>query len=141
MTIKYPNGVASTNRHMKPRKVAKHKKRGTGPEQLIQRGIIEVLTMAGHHVWRINVGKVKMEDGRMFSAGPQAGFPDICGYRKQDGKMFFIEVKTMTGKRRPAQEYFAKEIACDPVIYGVARSAEEALMIVTKGLNRTEDIK
>lgn len=141
MTIKYPNGVASTNRHMKPRKVAKHKKRGTGPEQLIQRRIIEVLTMAGHHVWRINVGKVKMEDGRMFSAGPQAGFPDICGYRKSDGKMFFIEVKTKTGKRRPAQEYFAKEIARDPVIYGVARSAEEALMIVTKGLNRTEDVK
>lgn len=119
MTIKYPNGVASTNRHMKPRKVTKHKKRGTGPEQLIQRGIIEVLTMAG----------------------PQAGFPDICGYRKSDGKMFFIEVKTKTGKRRPAQEYFAKEIARDPVIYGVARSAEEVLMIVTKGLNRTEDVK
>lgn len=141
MTIKYPNGVASTNRHMKPRKVAKHKKRGPGPEQLIQRGIIEALTMAGHHVWRINVGKVKMEDGRMFNAGPRAGFPDICGYRKSDGKMFFIEVKTKTGKRRPAQEYFAKEIAYDPVIYGVARSAEEALMIVTKGLNRTEDVK
>lgn len=139
MTIKYPNGVAPTNQHTKPRQVAKRKKRGPGPEQLIQRGIIEALTMSGHHVYRINVGKVKMEDGRRFSAGPQAGFPDICGYRKSDGKMFFIEVKTSKGKRSPAQEYFAKEIARDPVIYGVARSPQEALDIVTKGMNRTED--
>ncbi|MGA3392082.1 VRR-NUC domain-containing protein [Lactiplantibacillus pentosus] len=141
MTIKYPNGAEPKYRHAKPRKDSRHTKRGPGPEQMIQRGIIEALAMAGHHVWRINVGKVKMEDGRMFSAGPQAGFPDVCGYRKPDGKMFFIEVKTKTGKRRPAQEYFAKEIARDPVIYGVARSPQEALEIVTKGLNRTEDVK
>ncbi|WP_080489673.1 VRR-NUC domain-containing protein [Lactiplantibacillus plantarum] len=141
MTIKYPNGAVLSYKHSKPRKVAKHKKRGPGPEQLIQRGIIEALTMAGHHVWRINVGKVKMEDGRMFNAGPRAGFPDICGYRKSDGKMFFIEVKTKKGKRSPAQEYFAEDIARDQVIYGVARSPQEALDIVTKGLNRTEDVK
>jgi len=137
--IKYPNG--QTYKHSKSRKNAKHVKRGPGPEQVIQKDIIAALSMAGHRVWRINVGSVETKDGRRFNAGPQAGFPDLCGYRKSDGTMFFIEVKTAKGKRRSAQEYFAKDIARDPVIYGVARSAQEALDIVTKGLNRTEDVK
>lgn len=122
--------------------VAKHRKRSKkGPEHLIQDDIIAMLSLNGCRVWRINVGSVEMKDGRRFHAGPEKGFPDLCGYRRKDGKMFFIEVKTKTGRRRPAQDYFAKEVATDPVIYGVARSPEEALEIVTKGLNRTEDVK
>jgi len=121
---------------------AKHRKRSKkGPEHLIQDDIIAMLSLNGCRVWRINVGSVEMKDGRRFHAGPEKGFPDLCGYRRKDGKMFFIEVKTKTGRRRPAQDYFAKEVATDPVIYGVARSPEEALEIVTKGLNRTEDVK
>ncbi|WP_204120264.1 VRR-NUC domain-containing protein [Levilactobacillus wangkuiensis] len=145
--IKYPNGGVPQRRSYSPDdgkelvRPLKHKKRGPGPEHKIQDGIIEMLSLNGFKTWRINVGSVEMKDGRRFHAGPEKGFPDLCGYRKSDGKMFFIEVKTKTGKRRPAQEYFAKEVAMDPVIYGVARSPEEALMIVQQGLNRTEDKK
>ncbi len=138
--VKYPKGVAPAYRHTKARRAGKHtKRRGPGPEQLIQRDIIAALKMAGHHVWRMNVGAVKKEDGGYFRAGPQAGFPDVFGYRKSDGKAFFIEVKTKQGKRREVQDNFARDVAGDSVIYGVARSAQEALDIVTKGLNRTED--
>jgi len=143
--IKYPSGGIPQGRSYSPDgdkeivKPLKHKKRGPGPEHVIQTQVIAMLSLNGCQVWRINVGRVPMKDGRFFSAGPERGFPDLCGYRKSDGKMFFIEVKTKTGKRRPAQEYFAKEIAADPVIYGVARSPEEALEIVQQGLNRTED--
>ncbi|MFC6180322.1 VRR-NUC domain-containing protein [Lactiplantibacillus daowaiensis] len=145
MTIKYPGD--QIRKYYKPTKeggkerVVKKKKRGPGPEHVIQDNIRIALTMRGHTVYRVNVGQVKMEDGRTFHSGVQKGFPDLCGFRKGDGKMFFIEVKTKQGKRSPAQVYFAREIASKPVIYGVARSAEEALEIVEKELNRTEDVK
>jgi len=140
--VKYPGGsLVSRGMPINHPTKRKPKRRGPGPEHVIQTQIIAMLSLNGCQVWRINVGKVPMKDGRFFSAGPQAGFPDICGYRKSDGKMFFIEVKTRTGKRRPAQEYFAKSIADDPVIYGVARSPEEALEVVQQGLNRTEDVR
>lgn len=150
MTIKYPGG--QIRKDYKPTKdggkerIVKKKnrtsqKRGPGPEHGIQDNIRIALTMRGHTVYRVNVGQVKMEDGRTFHSGVQKGFPDLCGFRKSDGKMFFIEVKTKQGKRSDAQVYFAREIAYKPVIYGVARSAEEALEIVEQGLNRTEDVK
>lgn len=146
MTTKYPNGGVPrmpkyVGRDGKEIFIpAKNKKHGPGPEHIIQTQIIAMLSLNGCKVWRINVGSVEMKNGRHFQAGPKAGFPDICGYRKSDGKMFFIEVKTKSGRRRPSQEYFADDISQDPVIYGVARSPEEALMIVQQGLNRTEDV-
>lgn len=147
MTVKYPNGgVPQAQKYIgrDGKEVTvphKGKKRGPGPEHIIQTQIIAMLSLNGCRVWRINVGSVEMKRGGRFHAGPKAGFPDICGYRKSDGKMFFIEVKTDKGKRSELQVDFATEIARDPVIYGVARSPEEALMIVQQGLNRTEDAK
>lgn len=71
-----------------------------------------------------------MIDGRWFDTGLPPGFPDLCGYRKSDGKMIFLEVKNEKGKLRDVQENFAKTIKNYPVIYGVPRSAEEAVKIV-----------
>ena len=101
-------------------------------EQDIQNLIRAALTPIAM-VFRINTGTVKTHDGRYFSSGTPKGFSDITGFRKSDGKAFFIEIKTPTGKLRPDQEHFLKEMSKYPVITGVARSAEEAVNIIENG--------
>lgn len=60
-------------------------------EHDIQNLIMQKLSEYGR-CFRLNVGKVKMADGRHFDTGLPRGFSDlmfIC-----DGKIFFLEVKT-----------------------------------------------
>lgn len=144
MTVKYPAGSMARyrSREKKLKKSVSSHALGIKPEHEIQDEIRYMLALHGHDVFRANVGLMKSEDGkRAMSTGLPAGFPDLFGSRKGDGKMFFIEVKNSKGKRRPKQIMFAKERSEWPIIYGVARSAEEALMIVEQGLNRTADPK
>jgi len=86
-------------------------------------------------VFRANVGKVKTIDGRWFDTGLPKGFPDIFGFRKSDGKFFAIEVKNEKGRLRPDQIKFGEFLKSQPVLYGVARSAEDALKIVLEEKN------
>lgn len=81
-------------------------------------------------VFRGNVGKVRMADGRYFDTGLPKGFSDLFGFRKSDGKLFFLEVKSKTGRLRKDQEHFLNTMQQYPVICGVARSAEEAIKII-----------
>lgn len=108
-------------------------------EQSIQDSIRVALAQAGYIVFRTNVGKVKTADGRWFDTGLPTGFPDLMGYKPENGKIFFIEVKTATGKRRPDQVAFANGLRNKNVIYGVTRSADEALNIVDNELKILED--
>lgn len=96
----------------------------------IQNAIRRELPKHGCFVYRGNVGKVKMQDGRWFDTGLPKGWPDLFGFRKSDGKMFFIEVKSEKGKLRPDQITFGNFLKGQPVLYGVARSVEEAIEIV-----------
>ena len=84
-------------------------------------------------IFRVNSGKVRMQDGRYFDTGVPPGFPDLCGFRKSDGKMIFIEVKNETGRLRDEQKKFIEIVSQYDVIAGIARSAEEAVAIVTSG--------
>lgn len=108
-------------------------------EQATQDSIRVALAQAGYVVFRTNVGKVKTADGRWFDSGLPTGFPDLVGYKPENGKIFFIEVKTATGKRRKDQILFANGLRDKHVIYGVARSADEALKIVRNELKILED--
>ena len=81
-------------------------------------------------IFRGNVGKVRMADGRFFDTGLPKGFTDLFGYRKSDGKMIFIEVKNEKGKLRKDQEHFINVMKKYPVIVGVCRSADEAIKLV-----------
>ena len=110
-----------------------------GEEQSIQNDIRVKLAQAGYIVFRTNVGKVKTSDGRWFDSGLPVGFPDLMGFKPDNGRIFFIEVKTDRGRRRKDQVQFAKNVAEQNVIYGVARSAEQALYIVDNEFNITED--
>lgn len=86
-------------------------------------------------IFRINVGKGTTFDGRYFDTGVPPGFSDLFGVRKSDGKAVFIEVKSKTGRIRPAQEAFLSKMRENGAIAGVCRSAEDALRLIL------EDIK
>lgn len=110
-----------------------------GKEQATQDSIRVALAQAGYVVFRTNVGKVKTADGRWFDTGLPSGFPDLMGYKPENGRAFFIEVKTPKGKRRKDQVLFAKGLQNRNVIYGVCRSAEEAVAIVKNELKILDD--
>lgn len=71
-----------------------------------------------------------MKDGRWFDTGLPTGFSDLFGYRKSDGKIFFIEVKNEKGRPRKEQIKFLDAMKNNGVLCGIARSAEDALRIV-----------
>lgn len=98
-------------------------------ETKIQNEIILAINQRGHRLWRTNAGKAFSKTGAVIKLMPQ-GFPDTVGFRKNDGKMIFIEVKTPTGKLSKSQKEFKAFIETQPVIYGIARSVDEAIAIV-----------
>ena len=51
-----------------------------------------------------------------------------------DGKIYFIEVKNEVGRPRPEQIKFHEFLAKNNVIHGIARSPQQAVDIVKKGL-------
>lgn len=110
-----------------------------GKESAIQDSIRVALTEHGYIVFRTNVGKVKTADGRWFDTGLPSGFPDLMGYKPDNGRIFFIEVKTAIGHRRKDQVAFANGLRNKNVIYGVCRSAKEAVEIVRNELKILED--
>jgi len=110
-----------------------------GKEMATQDAIRVALAEHGYIVFRANVGKVKTADGRFFDSGLPSGFPDLFGYKPENGKIYFIEVKTPQGKRRADQVRFANGLRDKNVIYCVARSADEAVTAVRDELKLLED--
>lgn len=113
--------------------VTRKRKRLT-PEHRIQKDIVAVLRLHRCTVFRGNVGKVRTPDGRFFSTGLPNGFPDLVGYRWVDNQIFFIEVKSKTGKPSEDQIRFHESLQSHNVIHGIARSVDDALKIVNEGL-------
>lgn len=58
------------------------------------------------------------------------GYPDLTGFRKSDGKFVVIEVKKPSGRLSDHQKKFAEWASTQPIIYGVARSKEDAIKII-----------
>ena len=101
------------------------------PENEVKQQIKELLAYTCV-LWNVVTGKFKVSDRsgtRWITTFPK-GTPDILGFRKKDGKMFFIEVKTSKGKLSKEQKEFGEFIKDYPVLYGVARSVEDALKII-----------
>ena len=101
-------------------------------ESEIQSLILLEANKRGHRLWRSNAGRVKNEAGYYVKLFPK-GFPDCVGFRKGDGKFVVIEVKTEKGRLRKEQKKFAEWAKTQPIIYGVARSPEEAIEIIEEG--------
>lgn len=88
------------------------------------------LSELGYAVFRINSGKIRMADGRWFDTGVPKGFSDLIAVK--GGRIFFLEVKTETGKASPEQIKFLATMrdryGC---VAGIVRSVEEAVELVT----------
>lgn len=106
-------------------------------EHKIQSDIMLALSKNGFTIFRSNAGKIRTETGQTIMLFPR-GTPDLCGFVHKTGQIFFIEVKKENGRLRPDQVRFAKFIAQFPVIYGVARSVEDALAITDEGIKKYE---
>jgi len=98
-------------------------------EHTIQNEIMLALSKNHCTVFRSNAGKVRTEDGRTIMLFPK-GFPDLCGFRHSDGRFFAIEIKNEKGRLRDDQKRFVKFAEQYPVLYGVARSVDDALKII-----------
>lgn len=103
-------------------------------EKVIQGEIMHALSMNGCTVFRTNAGKVRLANGGVVELLPK-GYPDLTGFRKSDGKFVVIEVKKATGRLSEHQKKFAEWAKTQPIIYGVARSKEDAIHIIENGLN------
>ena len=80
--------------------------------------------------FRANVGSFYTRDGRLVKTGLPKGFPDLFGYRKSDGKAFFIEVKTDKGVLSKDQKKIGEILSKDNVVYIVARNVEDVERIL-----------
>lgn len=121
-------------------------------EHEIQKQIQVALSKHRCTVQRINVGKgfmirysqivKQLPNGdyvihgplNYFDAGASKGHPDLYGFRWVDGKIFYIEVKSKVGKPSEDQIRFHNMLVSHNIIHGIARSVQDALMIVDGGL-------
>lgn len=97
-------------------------------ETELQKKIIENLNNSDCKVWRANAGKLRV--GRRTVQLLPKGFPDVFGVRLGDGKFVAIEIKKADGKLSDEQIEFAKWAQKHQIIYGVARSVDDALKII-----------
>ena len=86
------------------------------------------LSRSGFAVFRANVGKVRLADGRYFDTGLPKGFSDLFAIK--DGKIYFIETKVHPNKPTKEQNHFLYTMR---TFYGctggVAYTVEEARKI------------
>lgn len=94
-------------------------------QNLIRIGVSDIAL-----IFRANVGQGFTMDGRKFSTGLPKGFSDLFGFRIPDGKAFFIEVKSPTGRIRPEQQNFIDRMRENGALAGIARCVEDARKII-----------
>lgn len=85
------------------------------------------LSKSGFAVFRANVGKVRMADGRWFDTGLPKGFSDL--FAVGDGKIYFLETKVKPNRPTPDQvrflETMKKRYGCaGGVVYNVDQAME-----------------
>lgn len=106
-------------------------------ETAVQNKIMVTLCKEGCIVFRRNVGLFYTQDGRMIRIG-EKGESDLQGHRP-DGKVFYLETKTLTGAKRKEQEDFVKAMRKSGAIAGFARTPEQAIEVVMRG-NKSEKV-
>ncbi|WP_416349448.1 VRR-NUC domain-containing protein [Lactobacillus delbrueckii] len=82
-------------------------------ESDIQKLTMVALSKAGCKVFRANAGKFLSLDGQHVIQGLPNGFFDLFGFRVSDHQMFFIEMKTKTGRPRESQK---NSMRCSPIV-------------------------
>lgn len=99
-------------------------------EQIIQKQIMLALSNAGCLIFRNNTGAVKDGD-RFIRYGLCKGSSDIIGLTPS-GQFLAVEVKNRTGKPTKEQLAFIDAINEQGGIAGIARSVEDALLLLAR---------
>lgn len=89
------------------------------------------LSEAGCTVFRTNVGMFYTIDGRPVTTGLPRGFSDLFGHRP-DGRAFYVEVKSETGRLRPEQKAFIEAMRARGAVAVVARDPAECVADVLR---------
>jgi hypothetical protein len=110
-------------------------------EQSIQQHIRIACSTGDTRLFRNNTGTLRDQHGRPVSFGLCKGSADLIGYRtititpdmvgQQVAVFTSIEVKTPTGRIRPEQRAWMETIQAAGGIAGVARSVEDAQVLLT----------
>lgn len=95
----------------------------------LMHGVMLAASQAGNMIFRTNVGKVRMTDGRWFDTGLPKGHSDLYGFRP-DGRVFYIETKMHPRVPTPEQVRFLQAVIKRGGIGGVAYSVDEAMEII-----------
>lgn len=98
-------------------------------EMDILRLIMVTLSEAGCVVWRNNVGVLKNAAGIPIKFGLCVGSSDLIGITP-DGRFLAVEVKTDKGKPTPDQIRFIDAVKRKGGVAGIARSTEEAILLL-----------
>lgn len=96
-------------------------------EHDLQNSIRIKLSKLGYIVFRANVGKLKLPDGRWFDTGLPKGFSDLMAIK--EGKTFFLEVKVGKNKASPEQLNFLEQMKKRGCGVGICYSVEDAIKI------------
>ena len=97
-------------------------------ERSLQTAIVKALNLLGFLVIHI---PNQYSKGRVRDAGFVSGAPDLIVLK--DGKVFFLEVKTKTGRVRPSQKLFAERLRRQGFDYFVVRSLDDVLKAIGYG--------
>lgn len=89
------------------------------------------LSAEGLTVFRINVGRVRLADGRYFNTGAPEGFSDLVALK--DGRACFVEVKIKPNRPSRVQVNFLARMRDIGCLAGVAYSVQDALRICEVG--------
>lgn len=96
-------------------------------EHSLQNEIRVELSKLGFVVFRANVGKIRMADGRFFDTGLPKGFSDLFAIK--DGRIYFVEVKYGKNKATPEQINFIEQMKKRGCVAGIAYSVDDAVKI------------
>lgn len=88
------------------------------------------LSSQGATVFRTNVGKVKLSDGRWFDTGLPKGHSDLVAYK--NGRAYFLEVKVKPNKPTDEQLAFLRAMKTKGCKGAVVYSVEDALKLITE---------
>lgn len=96
------------------------KKRSSGPEAVTLALCLDYLRLTNTLHWRANTGA--LEIGGRYVRFNAPGTPDILIVLSPTGKLCGVEVKSPTGRLRPEQEAFGRNLEAAGGAYLVVRS-------------------
>jgi hypothetical protein len=142
--ISYGKGPRFDVEPTPPATPARDRKPQPGPEAGVLSAVLKALAIHPAVAWvrRMNTGAVKVGSGpsARFVRFGFTGCSDILGQMK-DGRLLAVECKSDKGKLSEAQVNFIDTVRAAGGVAGMARSIDDALLIIKYGLMSGPTVK